>query len=40
MQATIGSTICVSGWTAKVRPPSSCSSALRPDIVKSAGHFQ
>lgn len=28
-QATIASTICVSGWTATVRPPSSYTSALK-----------
>jgi hypothetical protein len=28
-QATIGSTICVSGWTATIRPPSSYTTALK-----------
>lgn len=28
-QATIGSTICVSGWTATVRPPASYTTALK-----------
>jgi hypothetical protein len=28
-QATIGTTICVSGWTATIRPPSSYTSALK-----------
>src|SRR5690348_4668973 len=28
-QATIGSTICVRGWTATVRPPTSYTSALK-----------
>lgn len=28
-QSTIGSTICVSGWTATVRPPSSYTTALK-----------
>jgi len=31
-QTTIGSTICVSGWTATVRPPSSWRSMISREI--------
>jgi len=34
-QATIGSTICVSGWTATIRPPSSYTSALKVQQIAS-----
>ncbi len=32
-QATIGSTICVRGWTATVRPPSAETTALKHDVA-------
>lgn len=36
-QATIGSTICVHGWTATVRPPSSYTSALKEQQMPEYG---
>ncbi len=37
-QATIGSTICVSGWTATVRPPSSYTTALKRQQIVAYGY--
>jgi hypothetical protein len=37
-QATIGSTICVSGWTATVRPPSSYTSSLKVEQLAAFGY--
>jgi hypothetical protein len=37
-QSTIGSTICVSGWTATIRPPSSYTTALKIDQVVAYGY--
>lgn len=37
-QATIGSTICVSGWTATVRPPSSYTTALKREQIAAYGY--
>ncbi|WP_369184321.1 hypothetical protein [Streptomyces sp. Y1] len=36
-QATIGSTICVSGWTATVRPPASYTNALKTQQIAQYG---
>ena len=36
-QATIGSTICVSGWTATVRPPESYTEALKASQIAAEG---
>ncbi|NEM90810.1 hypothetical protein [Galbitalea soli] len=38
-QATIGSTICVSGWTATVRPPSSVTTAIKVQQLASGYAF-
>lgn len=37
-QATIGSTICVSGWTATVRPPTSYTNALKAQGIIDYGY--
>ncbi len=37
-QATIGSTICVSGWTATVRPPASYTNALKVQQIAAYGY--
>jgi hypothetical protein len=37
-QADIGSTICVSGWTATVRPPSSYTTALKRSQIVAYGY--
>jgi len=37
-QSTIGSTICVSGWTATVRPPSSYTTALKIQQIVEYGY--
>lgn len=37
-QETIGSTICVSGWTATVRPPSSYTTSLKRSQLKALGY--
>jgi hypothetical protein len=37
-QATIGSTICVSGWTATIRPPSSYTSPLKVEQIAEYGY--
>ncbi|MGH2407829.1 MAG: hypothetical protein ACRDF7_07125 [Candidatus Limnocylindrales bacterium] len=37
-QATIGTTICVSGWTTTVRPPSSYTTALKRDQIVQYGY--
>ncbi len=37
-QATIGSTICLSGWTATVRPPSSYTSSLKVEQLATFGY--
>jgi hypothetical protein len=37
-QATIGSTICVSGWTATIRPPSSYTGALKIEQIAQYGY--
>ncbi|KUN01787.1 hypothetical protein AQI95_29300 [Streptomyces yokosukanensis] len=37
-QSTIGSTICVSGWTATVRPPSSYTTALKKKQIVEYGY--
>ncbi|MDT0466351.1 hypothetical protein [Streptomyces gibsoniae] len=37
-QATIGSTICVSGWTATVRPPTSYTNALKKKQIVEYGY--
>jgi hypothetical protein len=37
-QATIGSTICLSGWTATVRPPSSYTTALKREQIAEYGY--
>lgn len=37
-QATIGTTICVSGWTATVRPPSSYTSSLKVEQLAAFGY--
>jgi hypothetical protein len=37
-QATIGSTICVSGWTATIRPPSSYTGALKIEQIVQYGY--
>jgi hypothetical protein len=37
-QATIGSTICVSGWTAKVRPSTSYTNALKVKQIATYGY--
>ncbi|MET8625502.1 hypothetical protein ABZW30_17440 [Kitasatospora sp. NPDC004669] len=37
-QATIGSTICVSGWTATVRPPASYTNALKTQQIAQYGY--
>ncbi|MFE5586700.1 hypothetical protein [Kitasatospora sp. NPDC056531] len=37
-QATIGSTICVSGWTATVRPPVSYTNALKTQQIAQYGY--
>ena len=37
-QATIGSTICVSGWTATVRPPTSYTNALKAKGITDYGY--
>jgi hypothetical protein len=37
-QSTIGSTICVSGWTATVRPPSSYTTALKITQIAQYGY--
>src|SRR3712207_3940055 len=36
-QATIGSTICVRGWTRTIRPPSSYTSALKVEQLAEYG---
>src|SRR5450759_919485 len=38
-QATIGSTICVSGWTATVRPPSSYTTGLKIQQIVQYGYI-
>lgn len=38
-QATIASTICVSGWTATIRPPSSVTTALKVQQLGSGYNF-
>jgi hypothetical protein len=37
-QASIGSTICVSGWTAKIRPPSEYTNALKVKQIAAYGY--
>ena len=37
-QADIGSTICVSGWTATIRPPSSYTTALKRTGIVAYGY--
>ncbi|MBV2153478.1 hypothetical protein RZ50_011565 [Kitasatospora sp. SUK 42] len=37
-QATIGQTICVSGWTATVRPPTSYTNALKTQQIAQYGY--
>ena len=37
-QATIGTTICVSGWTATIRPPSSYTTALKVQQIAQYGY--
>jgi hypothetical protein len=37
-QASIGSTICVSGWTAKIRPPSEYTNALKIKQIAAYGY--
>ncbi|MER6303190.1 hypothetical protein ABT247_27020 [Kitasatospora sp. NPDC001539] len=37
-QATIGSTICVSGWTATVRPPTSYTNSLKAQQIAQYGY--
>jgi hypothetical protein len=37
-QATIGSTICVSGWTATIRPPSNYTTALKIEQISEYGY--
>ena len=37
-QSTIGSTICVSGWTATVRPPTSYTNALKAQGIVDYGY--
>ena len=37
-QATIGSTICVSGWTATIRPPSSYTTGLKIEQIAAYGY--
>lgn len=37
-QATIASTICVSGWTATIRPPSSYTSSLKVEQLAAFGY--
>jgi hypothetical protein len=37
-QATIGSTICVSGWTTTIRPPSSYTTALKRTQIVAYGY--
>jgi hypothetical protein len=37
-QATIGSTICVSGWTATIRPPTSYTNKLKVQGIKDYGY--
>src|SRR6266567_5179912 len=37
-QSTIGSTICVSGWTATVRPPTSYTNALKVTQIAQYGY--
>jgi hypothetical protein len=37
-QATIGSTICVSGWTATIRPPTSYTNPLKTQGIKDYGY--
>ncbi|MFJ6616580.1 hypothetical protein ACIQOW_03220 [Kitasatospora sp. NPDC091335] len=37
-QATIGQTICVSGWTATVRPPTSYTNALKVQQIAAYGY--
>ena len=37
-QTTIGSTICVSGWTATIRPPSSYTGALKIEQIAQYGY--
>jgi hypothetical protein len=37
-QSTIGSTICVSGWTATVRPPTSYTNALKVQGITNYGY--
>lgn len=37
-QTTIGATICVSGWTATVRPPSSYTSSLKVEQLAAFGY--
>jgi hypothetical protein len=37
-QASIGSTICVSGWTAKIRPPSDYTNALKIKQIAAYGY--
>jgi len=37
-QSTIGSTICVSGWTATVRPPTSYTNPLKVQGIKDYGY--
>lgn len=36
-QATIGATICVSGWTAKVRPPVGYTEPIKERLMETAG---
>ncbi|MGH9059790.1 MAG: hypothetical protein ACRDZY_09790, partial [Acidimicrobiales bacterium] len=37
-QSTIGSTICVSGWTATIRPPTSYTNKLKVQGIKDYGY--
>ena len=39
-QATIGSTICVSGWTATIRPPSSFTTSLKIQQIAQYGYVE
>jgi hypothetical protein len=36
-QANIGSTICVDGWTAKIRPPTSYTEPMKKALMEKAG---
>ncbi|SFW86162.1 hypothetical protein [Amycolatopsis australiensis] len=37
-QATIGSTICVSGWTATIRPPTTYTNSLKQQGIRDYGY--